>query len=108
MGWWRPYFFMSTEGVQLLLPEIVLSGPVSHVAGFALVLLLCVADRFLTHRFGFSEPVASAMLYAVQRLTGGLVMLLLMSFNAPLFVWVICSLGVGEWLAIRGSVSTTY
>ena len=107
MGWWHPYFFSDTEGVQLLLPDVVLSGPVSLFVGFLLVALLCVADRFLFHRFGFNEPAPAAVLYAVQRLTGGLVMLLMMTFNAPLFAWIICSLGVGEWLATRGSAGNT-
>ena len=108
VGWWRPHFFIETDGVQLLLPGVVLESMGSHIIGFALVLLLCIADRFLQHRFGFAEPVPSAVLYAFQRLTGGLIMLLMMTFCLPLFVWIILSLGVGEWLAIRGSVSTSF
>lgn len=101
MGWWRPFFFFDPSGVQLLVAGFALDGFLSYLLGAACIAGLCFADRLLAAHHACvhawqRDDTKTAALYAAQRLTGGLIMLLLMSFNVPVFGWVIVSLGLAE------------
>lgn len=96
MGWWRPFFFFDPTGVQLLLPWLVLDSAPSYALGALAIACLALADRRLAHASAPSGDNAQAALYTAQRASGTLVMLLLMSFNVPLIVWLLASLGAGE------------
>ena len=104
MGWWRPYFFLDLSGVQILFAFFVLDGPVSWLLAAAAIATLCWLDRHLASLLSApsrkdSEPRgdnAAAALFMAQRCTAGLVMLLLMSFNAIVFAYTILALGLAE------------
>lgn len=105
MGWWRPYFFFDTDGVQLLVPWFALGGASSHLLGALVVLALSGADRLLARTLTAArashDDRAAALLYALSRLTSGLIMLLMMSFNIWIFLWTVLSLGFAEFLVLR-------
>ena len=101
MGWWKPYFFFDPHGVQLLLPSFVLGTASSYIGAAVSIVLLCLADRRLAHALsaaaaGSESANARAALFLVQRCTGTLLMLLLMSFNAPIIAYTLASLGAAE------------
>ena len=66
--------------------------------------VLCAADRVLADQAGAARRLASsheddhavAALYTAQRFSGGLVMLLMMSFNVIIFTWTVLMLGAAE------------
>ena len=98
MGWWRPYFFVELTGVQLLLPGLVLRSYGDCFLGGCFIAVLGYADRWLAHATSrtLRNDNATAALFTAQRLTGGLLMLLMMSFNVPLFLWTVTCVGASE------------
>ena len=103
MGWWKPYFFTDLEGVQLLVPSFVLEGTfgVSWCSAAVVILALATLDRGLaslhqTHQPQRHSDNVAAAFFMAQRLSAGLVMLLLMSFNAIVFAYTIAALGAAE------------
>ena len=107
MGWWKPYFFTDTSGVQLLLSPLQIGGLGSLLLATVGVGLLCLLDRWaaaeaaaarrrLPHLHSSSSAGAvtgAACWWTLQRLTGGLVMLLMMTFNLLIFLEVVTFLG---------------
>jgi hypothetical protein len=110
MGWWKPYFFTDTSGVQLLLSPLQIGGLGSLLLATVGVGLLCLLDRWaaaeaaaarrrLPHLHSSSSSSAGAVTvvaacwWTLQRLTGGLVMLLMMTFNLLIFLEVVTFLG---------------
>jgi hypothetical protein len=108
MGWWKPYFFFNPSGVQLLVPGFALDSVTSYVFGALAIAALSITDRTLSRMAMRSAKVASshagdshsALLFTAQRFTGGLVMLLMMTFNFWIFIWTVLSLGLGEKLSL--------
>ena len=104
MGWWRPFFFFDLSGVQILIAPFVLDGPLSWLLAAGAIASLCWLDRSLASLLSAplrkdSEPRsdnAASALFMGQRCTGGLIMLLLMSFNAIVFAYTILALGLAE------------
>ena len=104
MGWWRPYFFIDPTGVQILLPFLELGSAVSYLLGALAIAAVCGVDRLLARlaadsakaAMGHRDDTQTAALWTVQRATGGFVMLLLMTFNVPVFAWTIACLGATE------------
>ena len=109
MGWWRPYFFIELERVQLLYSGFTLSSRASCVAAVFVIGLLSLADRWLAHTHAAVAAVAAshrddtivAIVWTAQRITGALLMLIQMSFNVVLFALTICCLGVAERWCLR-------
>ena len=107
MGWWRPYFFLDPTGVQLLSPSLALSDAPSLLLGAAGLLLLAMGERHVAHALARSstrhtpaDDTAFALLWTANRLVGTLVMLLFMSFNVPIILWLLTCLGVAERLEL--------
>merc|ERR1719244_450443 len=101
MGWWRPYFFVDLVHVQLLLEDIVLDGSLASTALASLCIAgLTFADRWLayTHKHTSHTARSHAVLFTLQKCTGGMLMLLLMSFNVILFIEVVLLCGLWEYL----------
>ena len=50
MGWWHPYFFSDTAGVQLLIPQLAVANPDGDgaplIVVLVLVLVLCFGERW--------------------------------------------------------------
>lgn len=108
MGWWKPYFFIDLTGVQVLIPAAQIEGPVSFLLISTSIVCLCFLDRFLSHYVTPSIYKQTAV-YTLQRFTGGLVMLIMMSFNVILFVEMVVFLGMGElYMKYRDAESSTY
>ena len=111
MGWWRPYFFWELTGVQLLVPALEVNSIGSGVLGAVCVCAICAAERLLEDMASRARKGASsqqddsrvAAIFGAQRLASGLVMLLLMSFSVPVFLWTILSLAAAErWVLHSG------
>jgi hypothetical protein len=123
MGWWKPYFFLDPTGVQLLLPNLVIDGSKEtlFVSGLAIA-VLALLDRYTAHaaasriqsRIGnsndddnYNAVYFSALCYTVQKFTSGLLMLIMMSFNAVLFLEVVLFSGAAElWMKLRTQNNT--
>lgn len=117
MGWWKPYFFDSPIGVQLLFPTWVITGVPSFLVATIAIALLCLSDRlsasaastFRKHadvnRDADSARCGADMwavfLWTLQRLTSGLIMLIMMSFNLLLFLETVIFLGLSELAVTR-------
>ena len=114
MGWWKPYFFWKVWGVQVLLPSLVIEGWVSFLVVSSGIAGLCCMDRHLAHASTASSTSSSTttalsssssssavakdvLVYTLSRFTSGLVMLIMMSFNALLYLEVILFLGASEY-----------
>ena len=109
MGWWRPYFFVDSTGVQLLLPTLALDGSAASLIFCVMfVAPLAILDRWLERATCDKRAVSSshesdgsvALLWTAQRATGTLLMLLFMSFNVPVVVVTLCCLGASERLML--------
>lgn len=105
MGWWKPFFFTDVTGVQVLFAGARIEGPASFAVVILCIALLCGFDRWAAARaaalYDSREKELSAVgWWAAQRLSGGLVMLLMMTFNAVLFLATIGCLALAE-LAVR-------
>jgi hypothetical protein len=116
MGWWKPYFFVDPSGVQLLFGWATIDGflSVSFLAATATVAVLALTDRWLAAHLSsasmsWSDVTLSARtvyvstaLWTAQRVTSGLIMLIMMSFNAVLFAEALLFLGAAElWVRLR-------
>ena len=103
MGWWKPYFFLDTNGVQLLFDWAKIDGLASFLACSSALAALCLVDRF-AHHYNLHKLsgslCSSTAAWTVQRFTSGLLMLVMMSFNMVLFLEVIIFSGLAE-LAMR-------
>mmetsp|Transcript_21458 Transcript_21458/g.53202 ORF Transcript_21458/g.53202 Transcript_21458/m.53202 type:complete len:133 (+) Transcript_21458:107-505(+) len=110
MGWWKPYFFLDPTGVQLLLPGLVIDGSLAtlFLSGVAIA-LLSFLDRYTAHFSRNNQNASSytlALCYTIQKFTSGLLMLVMMSFNALLFMEVVVFSGAAElWTKIRAQNS---
>jgi len=104
MGWWHPYFFTDTTDVQLLLPSLRIDGtPASLTLALTVIFLLCLLDRWAVARSASARGTPFYIpWFFLQRLAGGLVMLVMMSFNVVLFGATLVSLAVCE-LIVAGS-----
>ena len=104
MGWWKPYFFVDLKSVQLLHEDLVLDGTFgsAFVATMG-IFLLAFLDRWLCHQqcFGTQSASSHAVFYTLQKITGGLLMLILMSFNVLLFAEVCLFCGAWEYVAVK-------
>ncbi len=105
MGWWKPYFFLDPTGVQFLLPGLVIDGSLETllVSGLS-ILVLSILDRYAAHasRNHHSNIHRSVFYYTVQKFTSGLLMLIMMSFNALLFLEVVLFGGAAElWMKLQ-------
>lgn len=106
MGWWHPYFFVDTTGVQLLFSGLEIQGAGTLFVYSALVAALCTIDRFaaakaMALKGNRERELAAVGWWTAQRCSGGLVMLIMMSFNLVLFLETIVFLGLAELLMIR-------
>ena len=114
MGWWQPHFFVDVTGVEVLFSFFPITGFFSFLLATAFIALLCAIDRWIAWRATEArassitpqEDNTSVLLWSGQRLTGGLIMLLMMSFNFVLFIESIVFLGVFEWLVIKQKRTT--
>ena len=119
MGWWKPYFFWDISGVQVLLPSLVIHDTYSFLLLSALIFGLCFIDRSLSHYCSYNSARSSntvdssssanasndgrgsigmeVIIYSCQRFVSGLIMLIMMSFNAVLYTEVIIFLGISEY-----------
>jgi len=117
-GWWKPYFFIDLDGVQLLLPALVIDGSsfISIIHSSIGILILVLVDRFMAHAYYCANNNTSSarcyredeysnhrnaiylstLYYTIQRFTSGLLMLLMMSFNVILFMEIILFSGIVE------------
>ena len=102
MGWWKPYFFLDTTGVQFLLPELVIDGSFETLFVSGLVVaFLSFLDRYTAHASRGNHVYYSALCYTIQKFTSGLLMLVMMSFNGVLFLEVVLFSGAAElWMKI--------
>mmetsp|Transcript_18866 Transcript_18866/g.37549 ORF Transcript_18866/g.37549 Transcript_18866/m.37549 type:complete len:128 (-) Transcript_18866:97-480(-) len=99
MGWWHPYFFSDTSGVQVLFSFLEINGPASLVAALGAIFTLCLVDRYAAAGVQSARGTSSYIpLFFLQRLSGGLVMLVLMSFNIVLFVFTLVFLSLCEYV----------
>ena len=97
MGWWKPYFFLDLNGVQLLSKNLVIDGSMETLIVSALsIALLALLDRYMAHTSRSTSVYFSAFCFTVQKLTSGLLMLVMMSFNVVLFFEVVLFSGVAE------------
>ena len=97
MGWWKPYFFLDPDGVQFLLPNLVIDGGTETLFVSALsIALLALIDRYMAHTSRSTSIYFSAFCFTIQKLTSGLLMLIMMSFNVVLFLEVVLFSGVAE------------
>ena len=114
MGWWKPYFFWDVQGVQVLLPSLVIQTDKgwSFLGASLLIAILCFVDRHLAHAAIIASGnnnkhdddksthlsiAKDTLVYTGSRFTSGLVMLVMMSFNAVLYLEVILFVGVSEY-----------
>ena len=118
MGWWKPYFFWDISGVQVLLPSLVIHDIYSFLLLSSLIFGLCFIDRSLSHYCSYNSARSSntndssssnasnsgrssigveVIMYSCQRFVSGLIMLIMMSFNAVLYTEVIIFLGISEY-----------
>jgi len=122
-GWWKPYFFIDLNGIQLLLPALVIDGSsfISIILSSIGILILVLIDRFMAHAYycannnnnnnntssarfyrdddysNYNNAIyLSTLYYTIQRFTSGLLMLLMMSFNVILFMEIILFSGIVE------------
>lgn len=108
MGWWHPYFFVETDGVQLLFSGLQIKGVGTLLLYSAVLGALCAFDRWAAATAARlkNQPQserAAVGWWTVQRLSGGLVMLVMMSFNLILFAETIVFLGAAElWMVETG------
>jgi len=100
MGWWKPYFFVETNGVQLLFDWAKIESAGTFLLATAAVAALCLLDRFThhyaIHKLSGKSIYLSTVAWTFQRFTSGLLMLVMMSFNAILFLEVIVFSGLTE------------
>lgn len=106
MGWWHPYFFVNLDGVQLLFSALEITGTATFLLYSVLLAALCAFDRFAAAKAATlkilpQRECAAVGWWTVQRLSGGLVMLVMMSFNLILFVETILLLGAAELWMVR-------
>ena len=106
----HPYFFVDTTGVQLLFSGLEIQGSGTLIVYSALVAALCLADRFAAAKAAAlkgnrERELAAVGWWTAQRCSGGLVMLVMMSFNLVLFLETVVFLGVSELLMVRTSAA---
>ena len=106
MGWWHPYFFVELEGVQLLFSAFEIGGTATFLLYSVLLAALCACDRFAAAKAATlkrhpQRECAAVGWWTVQRLSGGLVMLVMMSFNLVLFAETVAFLGAAELWMVR-------
>jgi len=110
MGWWKPYFYSNVSGIQILFRGLQIDSdrPLTIFLALSFIFALCLIDRTVAARTESTRGTSSYIpYYFLQRLSGGLVMLVLMSFNAVLFGVTIvflsvCEFIVGRWCGVRG------
>ena len=107
MGWWKPFFFTDTGGVQILLESATIDStqPSTFWFASAFIAFLCIVDRwaahYALHKFKRQHSIyMSTAIWTIQRFTSGLLMLIMMSFNVILFMEVVLFSGFAE-LGIR-------
>lgn len=113
MGWWKPYFFVSLDKVQVLFPWWRAEGPTAVLFTAVGIAAICTADRYAAAkaaqlRLAASSPaeeITAVAWWTAQRLTGGLVMLLMMTFNVILFLLTIMFLGIAELAMLRSGAA---
>jgi hypothetical protein len=109
MGWWHPYFFLDVAGVQILFPWFEIEGPLSFGLATCAIGVLCYADRYLSGKAQVSRSESRSASddcwhiawWTGERLTGSLVMLLLMSFNVVIFLETVMFLGLSEYVHLK-------
>jgi len=112
MGWWRPYFFIDPYGSQLLFSWAEIDGPQSLLLSSMAVAVLALFDRWVADRsdqmrkrlraidIGDScrdlwlDQIRAVSWWTLQKLSGGMLMLILMSFCAVLFLETVVFLGL--------------
>ena len=111
MGWWKPYFFIDLKSIQLLHKDLVLDGTFFNTL-IASLFMFCLAllDRYVSNRLHSHSmhqhkrvPSHHALLYTLQKCSGGLLMLILMSFNLILFMEVVLFCGFWEYVFLKRS-----
>ena len=109
MGWWRPYFFWDLNSVQVLHEKLVLDGSLGSILLVSLgIAALAFVDRLLAHHHKRQDTAISHSLhYMLQKSTGGLLMLILMSFNIILFMEVILFCGMWEYVLFKYGSTTS-
>ena len=98
MGWWKPYFFLDPTGVQFLHHDLVIDGSFEtlFVSGSGIA-LLSILDHYAARASKANPNVyISTLYYTIQKLTSGLLMLVMMSFNGLLFLEVVLFGGAAE------------
>ncbi|CAB9505900.1 expressed unknown protein [Seminavis robusta] len=98
MGWWKPYFFVDTTGVQLLFDWAKIDDTLTFISASGSIALLCLLDRFAAHLalHQRQKVYSSTLAWTVQRCTSGFLMLIMMSFNIILFLEVVLFSGMSE------------
>eukprot|EP00751_Fragilariopsis_kerguelensis_P019895 CAMPEP_0170904424 /NCGR_PEP_ID=MMETSP0734-20130129/50434_1 /TAXON_ID=186038 /ORGANISM="Fragilariopsis kerguelensis, Strain L26-C5" /LENGTH=114 /DNA_ID=CAMNT_0011299959 /DNA_START=52 /DNA_END=395 /DNA_ORIENTATION=- len=90
MGWWKPHFFLDPTGGAIPPTD---TRYTAH------------ASRGSSNSSNSSENYSvyiSALYYTIQKFTSGLLMLIMMSFNAVLFLEVVFFSGAAElWMKLR-------
>lgn len=131
MGWWHPYFFGDTAGVQVLFQGFQVASPrddtngVPLVVVVAFVLCLCCAERLVNRRLRAMDRAFEAggcgqrtdgrvkaaglraAVYMAATALHFMVMLVVMSFNGWLFVTVLLGLGATEFGLQLTATTTT-
>ena len=108
-GWWKPFFFIDPTKVQVLFSFCQIEGTGSLLLYSGAVAALCTFDRWAAAKASQLRAAASSPAddttdvawWALQRLSGGLVMLVMMSFNAILFAETVVFLGLAELAMVR-------
>ena len=106
MGWWKPYFFSEVTGVQVLFSPLEIRGAVDFLFAALFVLVLCFADGWLSkrnklHHTGTRSHLRLSALKAIHTATHFLIMLVVMSFNIWLFLCVVVSTGLAEFVLLK-------
>eukprot|EP01051_Picozoa_sp_SAG22_P009488 SAG22_NODE_795_length_7149_cov_16.608227_5_plen_134_part_00 len=108
MGWWKPYFFVDVAGVQVLFSGARIGSSAASLAAAVLgIALLCLFDRLAAAQAaalrggGREKENAAVGWWAAQRLSGGLVMLVMMTFNVVLFGTTIACLAAAELAVVK-------
>ena len=108
-----PVFFVDVAGVQLLFSTLEITGPATFLLCSVLLGAVCAFDRFAAARAASLKGLPQCECAAVgwwtaQRLSGGLVMLVMMSFNLVLFAETIAFLGAAELSMVRSGRATAH
>ena len=117
MSWtstWQPYFGTSPVGVHVLFSWLQIRRSTDLLASSVGLAVLCVLDRYVAFRAkaleaptGHALPRENALVAVAwrtaQRLSSGLLLLVIVSFDLVLFVETIVFLGLGELLVMKAA-----